>query len=221
VSIVLHAGTLIAILVFYSNEIIQLFMQKKWKTFVIIVIGSIPAGIFGILIKGTGLDDVIFSNMLIPGIGLIITAIILRFGVKSSGGTRNIDSLTVKESLYIGLFQAFAIFPGISRSGSTIAGALVKKLKSTEAATFSFLLAIPAIAGAIFVELASHVMKSSLELSSQSIPNSALILGFFISAIIGYFSLKILINILKKDKLNMFAYYCFTLGIIVIIWKLI
>ena len=221
VSIVLHAGTLVAILLFYANEIIQLFSSKKWKSIVLIIVGTIPAGIIGVLIKGTGFDDVIFSSMYIPGIGLLITALLLKFGVKKSTGEKEIQDLSIKDSLFVGLFQAFAILPGISRSGSTIAGGLIKKLKSTEAATFSFLLAIPAIAGAVVVEMAAHLIKSTQELPSQIIPNSGLVLGFFISAVIGYFSLKVLISILKKGRLNIFAYYCFILGMIVIVWQTI
>jgi len=221
VSIVLHAGTLVAILVFYAKEIIQLFTQQKWNSIILIIIGSVPAGIIGVLIKGSGLDDIIFTNTYITGIGLLITALLLKFGVKKSTGEKQIQELSIRDSFFIGLFQAFAILPGISRSGSTIAGGLIKKLKSTEAATFSFILAIPAIAGAVFVEMATHVIKSTQELPSQIIPDSGLVLGFFISAVTGYFSLKFLINILKKGKLNIFAYYCFFLGIIVILWQLL
>ena len=220
VSIILHAGTLIAILIFYAEEIINLFIQKRWKTVILIIIGSVPAGVVGVLIKGTGLDEIIFSNMYIPGIGLLLTGFILKFGVKKNTGNKVIHDLSIKDTLFIGLFQAFAILPGISRSGSTIAGGLIKKLKSTEAAIFSFLLAVPAIAGAVFVEMLSHILKSTQEPSVQVIPSLGLILGFFISAIVGYFSLKILISVLKKDKLSIFSCYCFVLGIVVIFWQL-
>ena len=219
ISVVLHAGTLVAILIFYFKEIIQMLTPTKRKAILIIIIGSIPAGIIGVLIKGTRLDDIIFANMLIPGIGLLITAFLLKYGMGKSGGTKVITDLTIKDSLFVGLFQAFAILPGISRAGSTISGSLIKKLKTTEAATFSFLLAVPAIAGATFVEIASHLFKSQEKLH-QVIPNSALVLGFIISIIIGYFSLKVLIHILKRGKLNIFAYYCFFLGITVIAWQL-
>ena len=134
-------------------------------------------------------------------------------------GTKEIRDLSFIQTLTIGLFQAFAIFPGISRSGSTIIGSISQKLKRSEAATFSFLLAIPAIGGAAFFEILSYFKKSH-PISAQ-IPFSTLIIGFIISAVVGFFALKVLLRSLKKGSLKPYAYYCFTLGIIIIAWQVV
>ena len=217
VSVVLHAGTLVAILIFYFHEVISLFNKKQWNVLICIVIGTIPAGVLGVLIKLSGVDELVFSSLYIAGIGLIITAIILKFGINRKGGEKSIEDISIKESLLIGFFQAFAIFPGISRSGSTISGALIKGLKSSEAAKFSFLLAIPAIGGAAFVEVLSYFLKLHEHVNTQAMSILYLIIGFLISAVVGYISLKVLIKLLDRNRLSIFAYYCLIVGIAVIV----
>ena len=218
-AVILHAGTLLAIIIYYFKELAALLMKKNHKVILLIIIGTIPAGIIGILIKKAGLADKIFSNMLLPGIGLFVTASLLRWGMPKNEGNKEIGDLSLMQALTIGLFQAFAIFPGISRSGSTIVGSVSQKLRRSEAATFSFLLAIPVIGGAAFIEIISYI-KEPYSIGIQ-FPLSTLILGFFISAVVGFFALKILLRSLKKGSLNAYAYYCFTLGSIIIIWQII
>ncbi|HJO92834.1 MAG TPA: undecaprenyl-diphosphate phosphatase [Victivallales bacterium] len=217
ITVVLHAGTLLAIIIYYFNVLLSLCLMKNRKIIYLIIIGTIPAVIFGLFLKKSGIADKMFSNLFIPGIGLLITATLLKFGInKKTEGIKEIDQLTFKESLLIGVFQAFAIFPGISRSGSTIIGSLMQKLNRNAAATFCFLLAIPAIGGASFLELLSALKDKT---TYQAETYGALILGFLISAIVGYFSLKILLNSLKKGNLNPYAYYCYAAGIIAIAWQ--
>ena len=219
-AVLLHAGTLLAIIVYYFKELLSLLLKKNHRIILLLIVGTIPAGIMGVLIKGTGITDNLFSNLFIPGFGLLITGSLLKWGMNTKNeGTKELKDLKIKDSVIVGLFQAFAIFPGISRSGSTIVGSISQKLKRTDAATFSFLLAIPAIGGAAFVEILSYIKKSHM--FSDPIPTFALILGFIISAVVGYFSLKILLRSLKKGSLTPYAYYCFILGGIVIIWQLI
>ncbi|MCP4179206.1 MAG: undecaprenyl-diphosphate phosphatase [bacterium] len=217
ITVILHAGTLLAIIVYYFNVLVSLCLKKNRRIIYLIIIGTIPAVIFGLFLKKSGIADKMFSNLFIPGTGLLITATLLKFGMnKKTDGTKEIHQLTFKESILIGIFQAFAIFPGISRSGSTIIGSLKQKLNRNAAATFCFLLAIPAIGGASFLELLSSFKdKTTYQIDTYG----ALILGFFISAIVGYFSLKILLNSLKKGNLNSYAYYCYAAGIIAIAWQ--
>ncbi len=218
-AVILHAGTLLAILVYYFKTLLSLLEKRNHKVILLIIIGTIPAGILGILIKKAGIEDKIFTNMLFPGFGLLITASLLKWGMsKKTEGTKEIRDLSIIQAFAVGLFQAFAIFPGISRSGSTIIGSISQKLTRSSAATFSFLLAIPAIGGAAFIEILSY-FKNPHSVGGQ-FPLHTLIIGFIISAVVGYFALLILLRSLKKGSLNVYAYYCFALGGIIIIWQL-
>jgi undecaprenyl-diphosphatase len=217
--IVLHAGTLVAIVIFYFRVLIDLLKKENHKIVVLVFIGTIPAGIFGVLIKLTGFADIAFSNLILVGVCLLITASLLKWGMNAEDGEKEIKDLSFKQALIVGVFQAFALFPGISRAGTTIIGSIIQKLKRSEAATFSFLLAIPAIGGAAFVEILSSILKPGSV--GEEISLSLLTLGFVLSGVVGYFSLKILLKSLKKGNLNIYAYYCFSLGAIVILWQLI
>jgi undecaprenyl-diphosphatase len=217
--VVLHAGTLVAIVIYYFKTLIELLNKEKHKIVILVIIGTIPAGILGVLIKKLGFADAVFSNLFLAGFGLLITASLLKWGMKAKDGEKSIQDLSFKQALIVGLFQAFAIFPGISRAGSTIIGSIIQKLKRSEAATFSFLLAIPAIGGATFLEVTSAILNP--DTIGEKIPISLLVFGFIVSAVVGYFSLKILLRSLKKGSLNIYAYYCFSLGTLVIIWQLI
>ena len=218
-AVILHAGTLLAIIVYYFKELIGLLEKKNHKVIVLLFFGTIPAAVLGVLIKKAGLEEKIFTNMFVPGIGLIVTALLLKWGMKKNEGTKEIKDLSFVQALTVGFFQAFAIFPGVSRSGSTIIGSISQKLKRSEAATFSFLLAVPVLGGAALIEILSFIKKSHLATEQLSV--STLTLGFFISAVVGFFALKILLNSLKKGSLTPYAYYCFGLGSIVILWQLI
>lgn len=230
ITVVLHAGTLVAILAYYWREIIALLKIDSWPLIGKIIVATIPAGVIGVGLKLGGLDDSLFAHPVIAGFGLLITACLLAFltpsperekeenAASKASSSDLISGLSYMKSFLIGLSQALAVTPGVSRSGSTIATALKCGVNKEDAAKFSFFLAIPAIGGATFLEFLSALRKS--ELKADHLLDFNLALGFVISAIVGYFSLKGLISILKKGKLSWFAAYCATLGIIVIIWQL-
>lgn len=209
-TIVLHAGTLLAIIIFYLKTIIWVLKKKNWIVIFYIILGSIPAGIVGIALKKSGAADLFFSNLIVPGIGLLITGSFLMFIFKKRETGKTLKEITPINAIIIGIFQAIAIVPGISRSGSTISAATMQKIEQKEAATFSFLLAIPAIGGAAFLELISCLKKGNT--SPEAISSQILLVGFIISAIVGYFSLILLIKSLKKGTLRPYSYYCFCLG---------
>jgi undecaprenyl-diphosphatase len=117
-----------------------------------------------------------------------------------------------------GLAQGLAIMPGISRSGATISTSIKTGIKKADSATFSFLLAIPVIGGATMLEIISSVSKN--ELSVNSAKFYVLATGFAISAVVGFFSLSLLLKVLKKGKLNIFAYYLFFAGALTLGWKI-
>lgn len=218
VSIVLHAGTLLAIVLFYFKELFSLLLPERRRIILLVIIGTIPAGIVGLTIKKTGLDDLLFTHPLVSGIGFMITATLLLYGMKGcSGEGRGLETMSIRQALLIGLAQAVAILPGVSRSGSTISAAMRCNIRKEDCATFSFLLAIPAIGGAAFLELLSMLKKGAEELNA--VDWAPLLLGFTVSAIVGYFSLKVLLAVLKKGKLAFFSVYLYTVGTAVLIWS--
>ncbi len=182
---------------------------------------SIPIGVIGMSLHFSGLTDSLFNNMYFPGIGLFLTGIILFLASNKKKNAKNsiqLENMTIKTSLIIGCFQGLAILPGISRSGSTIATALKLKITKESAATFSFLIAIPAIAGASTVEMISTLTKHNLEL--ESVNWSALGVGFAVSAIVGYFALQLLLKAVQRGSLKRYAIYCFCLGTFAVVYKL-
>ena len=199
--IVLHAGTLAAIVVFYFRELLTFFRRDRWPLALKIVVGSIPAGIVGIALKKLGLDEMVASNLWIIAAGFLTTATVLLFSERQTrklppdSGT-DLPQMSFREALLIGCAQAVAILPGISRSGSTIASGLFLKLRPAAAAEFSFLLAIPAIGGAAFLHLPLPVLAG----------------GFAISAVVGYVSLALLLKLLKRGRLAFFSWYLYAVG---------
>ena len=159
-----------------------------------------------------------FSNVLMVGIFLLVTGGILYSSewvasLIEEGQRRGMDKLTLKDSLIIGLAQAFAILPGISRSGSTIGTGLFLGLKRDLVAEYSFLLSIPAVAGAAVLQIK--------DITTIDISASALIAGFLTAAISGYFAIKVVMTLIQNKSLKIFAYYCWVIGIIAIISTII
>ncbi|MDD2479041.1 MAG: undecaprenyl-diphosphate phosphatase [Victivallaceae bacterium] len=219
-SIALHAGTLVSIVVFYFRSLLELLNREGMRIVTLIVVGSIPAGIVGVTVKLLKLDDLLTLQMLIVGAGFLITAMLLRFGLKETveNGTK-LEAMTFKQSLIIGTAQAVAIIPGISRSGSTIATALRLGINKADCAKFSFYLAIPAIGGATFLQILSELKKTKID--QTALLNPTLLIGFFISAVVGLAALNLLIRMLKSGKLEYFSRYLLVIGIAVVSWGLI
>lgn len=207
--IFLHFASLIVIIfVFYKDikEIIIGLIKKDKKyinLFLCLIIASIPAGILGFLFSD--LIENIFSEILFIGIFLIITSAILY----STKFVKNKNKeLNFKNSFVIGLFQAFAILPGISRSGSTISAGLLQGIDPKESARFSFLLSIPVILGASILGLKDFNQINNI---------AYLLIGSLVTIITGIFTLKFLLRIIDKNKFNNFSVYCFILGMIIVI----
>lgn len=213
VNIVLHLGTLLAILVFYRREI-QGLLAKDHRVAALLVVGTLPAILVGVPLKLTapGLLD---SPLLAGGMFLATGALLLWAGRVIPGG-HHYRELSYRQVLLIGAFQAAAILPGLSRSGSTIAAGLATGLDRENSATFAFLLAIPAIAGAGVLE--------GLELLRHPEGGSSLwllLLGATVSLLVGLVALNWLITWLRRGRLAWFAYWCIPLGIAVVLWQLL
>jgi len=206
--VVVHLGTLVSVLIVFWNDIWQLLTSLKSLTtrkyILAIMIGTIPAVIIGLLFK-----DIIteaFENIRIVAITLMITGVILL-------STKLINTkqgdVSIGRGLLVGIAQAMAIIPGISRSGMTISLCLYLGIAPEKAAKFSFLLAIPAIAGAGLL-----TGLDLMESSEPSLPWSVLIVGFLSSLIVGGVSLKWLLGLIKSGKFYWFGVYCLFVGLL-------
>ncbi len=213
VGIVLHVGTLAAIVVFYWSSLIRLLREDR-SAVGLILVGSIPAAVVGILLKEYGIP--VLESPITAGICLPITGILLLWSSRHQAGEREYVTIGYGRALVIGAFQAFAILPGISRSGATIVAGLGAGMKRDQAATFSFLLAVPAIAGAGLLETIDAIREGAAHT-----PLGFLILGGIVSFLVGYGSLAWLIRWVHKGVLHRFAWWVIPLGIGVLAWKLI
>ncbi|WP_442483075.1 undecaprenyl-diphosphate phosphatase [Aeoliella sp. SH292] len=218
VNVVLHLGTLLAVLVHYRREIVRMFTRDK-RVAVAVVLATIPAAIVGIGIK-KGLSDYqadqILENVLLVGCLFPVTAMMLVFAMRRTPGDTDYTEISYSRALLIGLAQAFAILPGISRSGTTIAAGIACGLRRESAATFAFLMAIPAIAGAGFLE-----GLDILEEGATGTPIAVLVVGFVVSFVVGWGSLLLLIRFVRQGTLSIFAWYLVPLGIAVVTWQLL
>lgn len=202
----LHLGSLLALLIFFWPKMKSIL--SNWKLINLVIIATILTAI--IIFPFKKAVEVMFFNYQFAGIMLIITGFILFFASKKRNNSK--EKIGLKESVIIGLSQALAVFPGISRSGITIGSGIFSGLKSNVATEFSFLLAIPLIAGAAVLEMPKIISISSDLLLIYFV-------GFFVSFIVSLFSFKLLMKILKlnQKKLVYFAYYCWLIGLIVIL----
>jgi len=211
--ILLHLGTLFAIFIFFYKDLFSLVVdwKKKKNVWLFLIVGSIPAAITGFFLNSK--IDKIFNSLPLLGGSWIFFGLLLlfffRFKLNKNDLKRKESEATPVDGLVVGSFQALALLPGISRSGSTIIGGLSRKFSRETAFYLSFLLSIPAILGAVALK-----MKDS-HLDGINIYEGLLAVLF--SAIVGYFSLKILQKFLKSDKFYLFGFYCLVLGILVVL----
>jgi undecaprenyl-diphosphatase len=205
----LHLGTLLAVFAFYKEEFIQIIKNPFSKLTYLLIVGTIPAVVIGLLFKDF-FDEISKTGATI-GWEFLITGLFLWFADSIKNGYKKMDQISYKDAFIIGTFQAAAIFPAISRSGLTIVAALWRKLDRETAAYFSFLLSTPAIAGAVVLQ--------SVDLFSgqgEAITLSALLVGVFSSALFGYVAVRWMVGYLKKHSLKPFAVYVWILGFIVL-----
>jgi undecaprenyl-diphosphatase len=230
--ICLHAGTLVAVFLVFFREIWSILKtlvrlpalireaggikplfesNEDVRVSALILSGTIPTGILGILFHDAA--DRIFSNVPLVGGMLLITGTLLWVtrGFKRSG--RPLQKMGFKDSLIIGFVQGISILPGISRSGTTISTALLLGIDRETAGRYSFLLSIPAIAGAIVLGFESGLLEKS------GASTAALIGGTLAAAVIGYLALKILLKIIKHGRFFMFSPYCWVVGILALIFS--
>lgn len=221
--VIIQLGSVLAIVILYKSKILGAFKNLKkasWgrKFFLNIVVAVLPAlimaALFSKVIKS------FFDSVLIVAVSLIIGAVILylaeNYMLKRKVSQRgdlikdDINEITIKDALIVGIFQCLALIPGMSRSGSTISGGLIRSMSSSLAAEFSFFLAIPIMLGAFIFEISDLVISSWVEIA-------ALIVGFGVSFISAYFVVKVFIDFLGRRSLKGFVYYRLAVGIALIV----
>ena len=223
----LHLGTLIAVLWFFRWDIIKmlkswwlsigdLLQGRFWKCFKedpykrlawYVILATIPVAIVGVLFEDA-IDSLFAGALYVPAFFLFVTGTILYLSQRMASGNVNLNNISKKEALWMGLGQACAILPGLSRSGTTIAAGLTIGLEKEFAAKFSFILSIPAIFGAFILQLKD--IGSALDVNFLPV-----FLGFVASIVAGYLAIKWMLDLIQNKSLDIFAYYCWAMGIIV------
>ncbi|MCC9607136.1 undecaprenyl-diphosphate phosphatase [Blastopirellula sp. JC732] len=206
-NIFLHLGTFASIIAYYWREILRLLTEDR-RVVGLLVLGTLPAVAAALILKATDLDQMLESP-LVAAVCLLATGGMLLWTSRQTGGDADYRKLPWLQALGIGVAQAVAILPGISRSGTTIAAGLTTDLKPQQAATFSFLLALPAILGAVTWEVIQRVRDVE---AGPQLSLGELLGGALIAAVIGYVSIALLIRVLEKKRLHYFAWWCFAVG---------
>ncbi len=209
VEIILHTGTLASILVIFWRRIL-LLLTSNHRMIPLLVIGTIPAVLVGLPIKMHA--EYILKSPLLAGCMLLVTAAMLLVLPRLPRRDGDYTEFRWWQALLVGCFQAFAILPGVSRSGATIFGGRLLGLRAPDAVTFSFLLAIPAISGATVLAIK--------DLRDEGVSGDDVILlvvGAVISFTVGIFALRWLIRWSRKERLHWFAYWCAPVGVLVIV----
>jgi len=212
--IVLHLGTLMAIVFFLKKDLILLI--RNWReninVWLFVVVGTIPAAVIGFFLNSQLV--IVFNSLILVGSAWIIFGLSFLWSKKISkkNNGKGLGKAGIKDGLIVGLFQSAALLPGISRAGSTIMGAFSRNFSSEAAFSLSFLLAIPAILGATVLSWPeADFNQFSLNLG---------LVGLITSFGVGYFSLKLLKRVLLSEKLYLFGFYCLVIGLAVLIFKI-
>ena len=218
INVCLHVATLIAVLIYLRKDIYRIvkgflsglvnrnFSSPEFRAGIYILVASLPAGILGILLKD--FFERIFSSPTMVLIFLIINGFILIAANKIPSKGRKLEEAGISRSIIVGFCQAVAMLPGISRSGSTLAGGLFCGLEGVEAARFSFLMAVPVIAGAGLIE----GLKAARGVYPVEI-YAPLAAGMIAAILVALLSIGILFWVVKRFKLDLFGYYTIAVGI--------
>ncbi len=225
--LVLHVASLLVVFYVFFDEILNIlkglyfyfrgdqnfFDDKYRKLGFMVIVATIPTVIIGLLFRD--LIESAFSSLLFVGMGLLLTSVLLyltHLVDKKLSNFKDESRMKYRDALIIGLFQGVAIFPGVSRSGSTIASGLLVGLDKNLAATFSFLLFIPAILGAVVLELG--------EISFDKLDLLPVLVSSLVTIVISYVFIKFLLHVVRKGRLYLFSVYCLILGIVIIVISL-
>jgi len=221
--VLVQLGTLLAVIVFFWRDLYSIitgvinglihknpFSEPASRLGWMLVVATIPAVLAGVLVKNP--IEQVFGNPIATGFLLFGTAALLVVAELFGKRVRQIEAISWLDALIIGLFQVISLLPGISRSGSTISGGMIRNLERPSAARFSFLMSIPVMLGAGAITIFDLTQLPDF---SEHIPT--LVVGFITSAVVGYFSIRWLLAYLVSRRLFPFAIYCVIMAIVVLI----
>lgn len=220
-TVAVHVATVLSTLVMLWKEIdwilkglFKFEMNAETKYTLNILVSMIPVGIVGLFFKDK-VEEAFGSGLLVVGVMLLVTAVLLIFSFYAR--PRQKERLSLRDAFVIGLAQACAVMPGLSRSGSTIATGLMLGNKKEMLAQFSFLMVIPPILGEALLDILKAVKGADVMGGVGMLP---LFVGFMAAFISGCFACKLMINIVKKGKLVYFGIYCAIVGLAIMIYQL-
>lgn len=223
-TVTVHVATVLSTIVVLWREIVWLFrdlFKFTWnagtKYVVNILISMIPIGIVGVFFKDK-VEAIFGSGLVVVGICLLVTALLLAFAYFAK--PRQKADISMRDAFIIGLSQAVAVLPGLSRSGTTIATGLLLGNNKEKLAQFSFLMVIPPILGEALLETID-LLSGSAEAVTNVVPASVLIIGFLAAFVSGCIACKFMIELVKRGKLIYFAVYCAIVGAFALIWTII
>jgi undecaprenyl-diphosphatase len=219
-----HWGTLLSVLIYFRDDIRRIVLawwgdlrrrrvatSPESKLGWLLVVGSVPAALAGLLLEDW--FESLFANPPAAGLALLVTASILVVAERVGSRSKGIGDAGWRDAVCIGLAQAVAIVPGISRSGATMSAGLLTGMQRDEAARFSFLLSVPVIAGAGAIQLVRVILEGGL--SGQV---GGLLAGFFGAGVVGYAAIHALLAFVRRRPLYLFAGYCALLGLFSVGW---
>ena len=189
-------------------------MYPERKMVVMVLIASVPTAVLGLFVEAF-LQDLFMSSTIAVGVMLLVTSALLLLSTKIKQGSKRVEKATYRDALAVGIVQGIATMPGISRSGSTIVAGLAGGFDREFAIRFSFLISIPAIAGA---SLLTFIKADLAELAANAGPY---LVGLVLSAAVGYLCIRTLLRMLKNHTFHYFGYYCGAVGVIAIICGLV
>ena len=221
--IALHFGTLLAIGVFFFWDFIHMIQKgftkgvkdDEGKILWYLVAATIPAAIVGVLFE-SAIENIIRSNYVVIALALAIMGVIIYLADKYSKQVKAVKDMTLKDAIIIGCSQVFALIPGFSRSGTTIAAGRVLGLERESAAKFSFFLSAPVVLGAVVLQL---ITDSAWEVILSNL--SVFIIGILVSFIVGLLCIKYLLKYLQKHNFKIFMIYRVALAVVVLLYIII
>jgi len=224
--VALHSGTLVAVLLYFWRMWMDMLWgaagqgkgspaetQEKRRLFWYLVVGTIPGGIAGYLFERAAEEE--FRTPMVIGVAMIVVALLMWAGEHFSRREESLSQVSFADSIVVGIGQAFAVVPGVSRSGITMTAGLFRGMTRETAARFSFLLSTPLIAGA--------ALKKGLEIRHEGLPPDMRLpfaLGIVVSGLVGYAVIAWLIRYLERRTFKVFIFYRLVLGLVVLAWGL-
>jgi undecaprenyl-diphosphatase len=209
--VAVHVATVTALLAVFRRDIWTMIRQPFSRLTLLVIAGTIPTGILGLLFKD--FFEEMFSSGASLGAGFLITGAVLWWAETTRAHDKDVEGMTYLDAVFIGTLQGIAIIPAVSRSGMTIAGALLRGLNRKLAARFSFLLSIPAILGAAVVKTKPLI---AMVKAGTGVGMTELVLGMLFAALFGYAAIRFMLWVIEKKSLHGFSWYVWTLGVLIL-----